>query len=133
MSGPHSPYAAALGLTVGDAGARIVVSMPSTTATAGRPGFLHGGAISALLDHAGWATLLGALEPGARIEPVTIAIDFMRGGLPQESHAAARIVRLGRRIANVHAFAWQDDEAKPIATANMKFLVDRSAPGSAYT
>ena len=35
------------------------------------------------------------------------------------------IVRLGRRIANVSVAAWQDDETKPAAAANLKFLIER--------
>lgn len=123
MIRPPSPYAATLALSVDTADGRIVVTMPSTPDTAGRPGFLHGGAIAALLDHAGLATARAALEPGVEVRAISIAIDFLRGGSEQHSHAAARIVRMGRRIANVHAVAWQDDEAKPIATANLKFLI----------
>lgn len=123
----RSPYAAMLGLSVGEIGGRIVVTMPSTPGTAGRPGFLHGGAIATLLDHAGLGAVRAALEAGATVLPVTIAIDFLRGGLQQETYAAAKIVRMGRRIVNVHAFAWQDDEDRPIATANLKFLIERSA------
>ena len=112
-----SPYATTLGLTLARVDGRIVVTMASTDGTAGRPGFLHGGAISGLLDYAAWATLLEALESDTRIKPITIGIDFMRGGKPQDCYAAATIVRLGRRVANVQAFAWQDDEARPIASA----------------
>lgn len=129
MAAFTSPYATTLGLTLANVDGRVVVTMPSSDHTAGRPGFLHGGAISGLLDYAAWATLLGALDAegsaGARIKPITIGIDFMRGGKPQDSFAAARIVRLGRRVANLQAFAWQDDETKPIASANLKFIVER--------
>lgn len=127
MNTAPSPYAAALGLSVDAAGERIVVTMPSTPGTAGRPGFLHGGAIATLLDHAGLVAVRAALDPKVKVAPITIAIDFLRGGLQRESYAAAKIVRMGRRIVNVHAFAWQDDEDRPIATANLKFLIERSA------
>jgi len=39
------------------------------------------------------------------------------------SHAAARIVKLGRRVMNVHAEMWQDDEAKPVAVLHGHFLI----------
>lgn len=120
-----SPYACTLGLTLVRQDARIVVTMPHGDGLIGRPGFLHGGAIAGLLDYTAWVTLIDALDEQARIKPVTITVDFMRGGKLEDTHAAAVIVRLGRRIANISASAWQDDEAKPIANANLKFLIER--------
>ena len=126
MSDFTSPYARTLGLTLAhtDHGG-IVVTMPMGDGLMGRPGFLHGGAIAGLLDYAAWATLLADLEDGARIKPIAITVDFMRGGKHADSFASAVIVREGRRIANVIATAWQDDPAKPIASANLKFLIER--------
>jgi uncharacterized protein (TIGR00369 family) len=120
-----SPYACKLGLTLSHEDGRVVVTMPPGDGVAGRPGFLHGGAISGLLDYAAWVTVMDALDEGVRIKPIGITVDFMRGGKMEPAYAAAQIVRLGRRIANVVATAWQEDEAKPIASANLKFLIDR--------
>ena len=121
-----SPYARELRLTHRHDGTRRIVTMPFFDGTLGRPGFLHGGAIAGLLEYAAWTTVLDAIEDDpARIKPVNITVDFMRGGLMLESHASAVIVRLGRRIANVVATAWQDDETKPIASANLKLLLER--------
>ena len=111
-------------------GARV--TMPFADGLTGRPGFLHGGAISGLLENTAWVTLLDALSEDAlsedaKIKPVTVTVDFLRGGAPVETHAEARIVRLGRRIANVLVTAWQEDRAKPIATANLKMMIDRQA------
>jgi uncharacterized protein (TIGR00369 family) len=125
-----SPYARKLGLTLSHEDGRIVVTMPPGDGVAGRPGFLHGGAISGLLDYAAWVTVMDALEDGVRIKPVGITVDFMRGGQMEPAYAAAQIVRLGRRIANVVATAWQEDEAKPIASVRMTFLVERGLPPS---
>ena len=120
-----SPYARTLGLTVHHDGDRVVVTMAPGDGVSGRPGFIHGGAIAALLDHAAWVSLLDAIEDGARIKPIGITVDFMRGGRMEPAYASARIERLGRRVANVIATAWQDDAAKPIASANLKFLIAR--------
>lgn len=125
MADLDSPYARLLGLTLARKDGRAIVSMPPGNGVAGRPGFLHGGAISGLLDYAAWVTLSDAVENGARIKPIAITVDFMRGGKMEPAHASALIVREGRRIANVVATAWQDDEAKPIASANIKFLIER--------
>ena len=120
-----SPYARTLGLTLSRDSGQAVVTMPPGNGVSGRPGFLHGGAISGLLDYAAWVTVMDALEDGVRVKPISITVDFMRGGKMEDAHASAQIIRLGRRIANVVATAWQDDPAKPIASANLKFLVER--------
>ncbi len=104
-------------------GARIV--MPVADGLLGRPGFLHGGAIAGLLENAAWVTVLESIPAEATIKPVTVTVDFLRGGAMVETYAEAEIVRLGRRIANVLVTAWQDDRAKPIATANLKMMIER--------
>ncbi len=122
----NSPYARELRLTHRHEGGRRIVTMPFFDGTLGRPGFLHGGAIAGLLEYAAWTTLLDALEADpARIKPVSIAVDFMRGGQTVDTQASATIARLGRRIANVVATAWQEDDSKPIASASLKFLIVR--------
>ena len=61
------------------------------------------------------------------LKPVTVTVDYMRGGVEAlgDTFAAARIERLGKRIANIEALAWQQDRAKPIAAARINFLLDR--------
>ncbi len=121
-----SPYAKSLGLILAQDGARIRLSMPFADVLLGRPGFLHGGAITGLLENAAWANVLHALgdEP-VQLKPIAITVDFLRGGQMQDTHASARIIRMGRRVVVVEASAWQEDETKPIATADLKLLVVR--------
>ena len=102
--------------------------MPFHDDVTGRPGFLHGGAIAGLLEFAAYATLRHALgDQRADMKPITVTVDFMRAGQPVDTFAAARIERLGARIANVEAFAWQSERGSPIATAQMNFLLAREA------
>lgn len=121
-----SPYARTLGLTLSRATGRAVVTMPPGDGVSGRPGFLHGGAISGLLEYAAWVTLTDTLSGAETIKPISITVDFMRGGKMEPAYASAQIVRQGRRIANIIATACQDDETKPIAAANLKFLIERT-------
>jgi acyl-coenzyme A thioesterase PaaI-like protein len=60
------------------------------------------------------------------VKPINVRIDFMRGGTDHETYAAATGTRLGGRVANVEARAWQQDRAKPIAVARMSLLLRRS-------
>lgn len=115
------PYARGLGIEVERMeGHAPVLAMDFSERVQGRPGYLHGGALSGLLEMAAIAALQADLaqENGAtRIKPVNVTIEFMRGGTQQRTYALGRVTRAGRRIANVSAEAWQDDPAKPIATA----------------
>ena len=120
------PYAETLGLSVApDDGGAPVLTMPFSDAVLGRPGFLHGGAISGLMEVAAIAALQHALEDGGRIKPINVTVDFMRGGRDKMTYARGVVTRLGNRVANVEATAWQDDPAKPIAAARMNYLIAR--------
>ena len=100
--------------------------MPFHDDVVGRPGFLHGGAIAGLLEFAAFATLRQALgDNAATMKPINVTVDYMRGGQPLDTFAAATIERLGARIANVEAQAWQKDRNAPIAAAQMNFLLAR--------
>jgi uncharacterized protein (TIGR00369 family) len=122
------PYAELLGLSTrrGDDGTLLWV-MPFREQVIGRPGFLHGGAIAGLLEFAALGTLYEALadEPGVTPKPINVSVDFMRGGIDTETFAAAVITRLGQRVANVEAHAWQLDRTRPIAAARMNLLLRR--------
>jgi uncharacterized protein (TIGR00369 family) len=131
MSSAHGfglpPYALALDMAVveGTSGAPVI-TMPFADKVQGRPDFLHGGAISGLLEMAAISAIYSALRAqgsDASIKQVNVTIDFMRGGLGQQTFAIGEVTRLGRTMANVEARAWQDDRDKPIAMAQMHYLI----------
>ena len=122
------PYAQLLGVTVEERDdAPPLIVMPFGNDVLGRPGFLHGGAIAGLLEIAAIAALRHALagDGGGRIKPISVTADFMRGGREKPTQAQGKVTRLGTRVANVDAVAWQDDPARPIARAQMNYLVVR--------
>jgi uncharacterized protein (TIGR00369 family) len=121
------PYAEFLGITVDRSGAGApVLVMPFSGDVLGRPGFLHGGAIGGLLEMAAIVALWHALgDEDARGKPIGVTVDYMRGGRELPTRAQGTVTRLGSRIANVEAVAWQDDSAKPIASARMNYLLKR--------
>ena len=126
------PYAAILGVSIeAEDGAPPILVMPFANDVVGRPGFLHGGAISGLLEMAAIAALQHALDAEggdgayARIKPVNVTVDFMRGGRDKLTYSTGIVTRLGNRVANVEASAWQDDPSKPIAAARMNYLIAR--------
>lgn len=121
------PYALALDMSVVDElDGAPVIAMPFADRVQGRPGFLHGGAISGLLEMAAVAAIHRALltkGSDSAIKQVNVTIDFMRGGTGQMTYAVGEVTRLGRTMANVEARAWQDDAEKPIAMGYMHYLI----------
>jgi uncharacterized protein (TIGR00369 family) len=121
------PYAKTLGIEPLQLEGERLYRMPFGETVLGRPGFLHGGAIAGLLELAAIGTLLRELDDdNARAKPINMSVSFMRGGTDQDTFAAATITRIGSRVANVDAHAWQADRAKPIASAQLNLLVRRA-------
>jgi len=122
------PYADLLKLRIEERDDGPLFVMPFHDDVVGRPGFLHGGAIAGLLEFAAFTTLKRALgDREVAMKPITVTVDYMRGGTDRETFADATVERLGARIANVEAYAWQKDRAEPIASARLNFLLVRPA------
>ena len=121
------PYADFLGLIETPGETAPLYLMPFTIGVTGRPGFLHGGALGGLLEMAAIGALKQALGGAdARIKPVNVTVDYMRGGRDKPTYARGTVTRLGNRIANVEAVAWQDEPERPIAAARMNYLISRA-------
>jgi len=122
-----TPYARALGIVLDRIEDDVpVLRVEFADAVQGRPGALHGGAISGLLETAGYALLRGILVRAERptaMKPINLTVQFLASGKPRPTFARARIVKLGRRTANLSIEAWQDDPARPIASAVMNVMV----------
>ncbi len=120
------PYARLLNLRFEVQHGSMLVVMPYGDDVVGRPGNLHGGAIAGLLEFAAFSGLSHALDDDSvTMKPVTVTVDYLRPGLERETCATATIERLGASIANVEAFAWQEERDQPIATARLNFLLER--------
>ncbi|MEO7411619.1 MAG: PaaI family thioesterase [Sphingomicrobium sp.] len=125
---PLPPYGRLLGLRAEHDGAIRRFAMPFSPDVVGRPGFLHGGAIAGLLEFTAFDALTRALGDSAVVmKPVTVTVDYLRGASEGQgdTFAEASVERLGNRIANIEAMAWQTDRAKPIAAARINFLLER--------
>jgi uncharacterized protein (TIGR00369 family) len=120
------PYAGFLGIAV-DAdtdGARIY-RMPYRADLIGnsRKPALHGGTVAGLLELSMQLEVLIA-ETQARLPyPVDFSIDYWRSAGPKDCLCRCRLIRSGRRMAQVQAECWQDDAERPIAFARADFLL----------
>jgi uncharacterized protein (TIGR00369 family) len=121
------PYARTLGIDIDhDENGNPVLFVDFSERVLGRPGFLHGGAMSGLMEMAAMAALRAEMERRGeqmRLKPVNVQVEFMRGGTEQRTYAMGTVTRAGRRVALVNAECWQDDRDKPIALAQIKVLL----------
>ncbi len=122
------PYAAFMGLSLAadpDMAGQYITTMRFDESLIGNVDLpaLHGGTISALLEMAALFQLTCDIEPEIMPKVVTITIDYMRSGGPNDTYAVASASRIGRRVANLRAEAWQEDRTRLIAAANINFLL----------
>ncbi|WP_421990605.1 PaaI family thioesterase [Qipengyuania sp.] len=122
-----TPYARSLGITLErwDDGTPVL-SVPFEETVEGRPEHYHGGATGGLLETAGYAALRAELarqDRVATLKPINITVQYLAAGKSRTSYALGRITKLGRRSANITVEAWQEDRARPIATAVMNVLM----------
>jgi uncharacterized protein (TIGR00369 family) len=119
------PYCAFLGVTARIVDGNVMLEMPFDAKLVGNPGIpaIHGGVIGSLLETAAIAQTVWAIKSASLPKPVDITIDYLRTGRAVTSFASARLARQGRRVVNVHATMWQEDETKPVAALRGHFLL----------
>ncbi|RMD82588.1 MAG: PaaI family thioesterase [Candidatus Dadabacteria bacterium] len=119
------PYARFLGVRVERTPAGLLCVLPFRRELVGNPNLpaLHGGVLGAFLELTAILQLIEAEESARVARPINFGIDYLRTARPRETRARAEIVKLGRRVANVRAVAWQDDPDRPVAAGNGKFLL----------
>jgi len=119
------PYCEFLGLKAVLRGEEVVLEMPFDPKLIGNPGIpaLHGGVIGSLLETAAIAQAIWSTRAVKIPKPVDFTVDYLRTGRAVTTYAKARLARQGRRVVNVHAELWQEDEARPIAALRGHFLL----------
>ncbi|HAQ34771.1 MAG: thioesterase [Maricaulis sp.] len=130
-----SPHAQALGLALDGLGpGRATMRAPYRVDLIGDPEtrVLHGGVVTALLDHACGVAAFSGL--GAKETPATLdlRIDYMRPAEPgKDIIAEAECIRAHGLIAFVRATAHDGDESDPVATAQAAFMVTKPSKEAA--
>jgi uncharacterized protein (TIGR00369 family) len=119
------PYARFLGVEVERADGVLECVLPFRDEIVGnaRLPAVHGGVLGAFLELTALLRLIDESGTDRVPKPITFSVDYLRSAGPSATRARAEIFKLGRRIANVHVVAWQDDRARPVAAGNGKFLL----------
>jgi acyl-coenzyme A thioesterase PaaI-like protein len=120
------PYTRFLGISAELSGGALIGKLTFSEKLIGNPSLpaLHGGTLAALLESTAIFTLLVDAETRRLPKIINITIAYLRSGRPVDTFAKSVITKHGRRVAAVHVNAWQDDPARPIATAIAHFLID---------
>jgi len=118
------PYARFLGIRAELKGDELTLVMPFSDHLIGNPMLpaLHGGVVGARMEVTALTQLAIASKSEAFPKTIDINIDYLRSGRPVDTFARARVVKIGRRIANVQAEAWQAERHQPIATLHGHFM-----------
>lgn len=119
------PYARFLGLHAEKRDGELLMRLTFSSGLVGNASIqaLHGGTIGALLESAAIFELLSDLQTVVLPKTINVTIDYMHSGHAVDTWAKATIAKRGRRVASVHAVAWQEDRQRPIASATGHFLV----------
>lgn len=129
------PHARALGMRLDKAGdGAAVMRLPYREEFVGDPetGVIAGGAVFALVDTCGGAAVM-AHKVGTRgTATLDLRIDYMRGATPgQEIVAEAECYHTTRTVAFCRITAYDEDRARPVATATGAFTLElRSKKGA---
>jgi uncharacterized protein (TIGR00369 family) len=118
----NSPFARALGIRLG---ADDTLVMPFSPKIIGNPMLpaIHGGMTGAFLETTAIVGVTRELGVSSPPKPIGLTINYLRSGRALDSYARVSIVKLGRRVVAFEAQAWQDDPAKPIASAFGHFML----------
>lgn len=119
------PYTRFLGIGVENTTGEVLCRMRYAPMLIGNSSIpaLHGGTLGGLMESAAIFELLLRTQEERVPKIISITVDFLRSGRPQDTLAKASITRLGRRVANLQVQAWQEDRGKPIASASALFLL----------
>jgi uncharacterized protein (TIGR00369 family) len=119
------PYARFLGISAAAEAGVLTARLAIADTIIGNPALpaIHGGVVGAFLETAAILQLLWTLDSIRIPKTITITIDYLRTAGAHETFARAEVTKLGSRVANVRAYAWQAEIAKPVAGANANFLI----------
>jgi uncharacterized protein (TIGR00369 family) len=122
-----SPHAVDLGFTLESISpGEAVVRAPYRDDLIGDPdtGVMHGGVVTALLDHASGTAAFAGLGGTQALATLDLRLDYMRPATPGlDVIAEAHTVKVSGLIAFVEAVAHNGDRDDPVATAHAAFMV----------
>jgi len=128
------PYVRHLGIRVldGPADAPLRFFLPFRPELVGNSMLpaLHGGAVGALLETAALVQVIVAEQQPRLPKLIDFSVDYLRSARARDCHAVCDVARRGSRIVAVTVRCWQEDPARPIATARAHLLLVANGAGA---
>lgn len=120
------PYAKLLGISCVRAGDEVIFTLPAKEDNIGNPTLpaIHGGVLGGFIEHAAVLQVILKMEEPKFPKVIDLSIDYLSAGLFKDTFAEVKILRIGRRMANVSVTVWQTLKSKPIATARAHLLLN---------
>ncbi|MBD3895925.1 PaaI family thioesterase [Halomonas sp. ML-15] len=84
---------------------------------------LHGGVVAAFMETAAALDLMLATREPRLPKTIDFSIDYLQAARLAPTQARCRLLREGKRMANVQVTAWQQSESQPVATARLHFAL----------
>jgi uncharacterized protein (TIGR00369 family) len=111
-----------------------IMSMPYDERLIGDPstGVIHGGAVSALMDSCGGASVFMHPDNGGASVTLDLRIDYMRPAKPGlRINAESHCFHVTRNVAFVRVVTWAESKDEPVATATGAFSFTHKRKGQA--
>lgn len=120
------PYAELIGVRLFPAGEELIFHLPAKESNIGNPTLpaIHGGVLGGFVEHAAILYVLLRMENPSFPKIIDLSIDYLSAGHFRDTYAECKILRMGRRLANVAITVWQTNKEKPVCTARAHLLLD---------
>jgi acyl-coenzyme A thioesterase PaaI-like protein len=119
------PYSSFIGAQAKVENEIVIYWLERRASNIGNPSLpaIHGGVIGGFLELSAAIEILYVLDVIVVPKVVDFSLDYLRPGRYKTIYAKCTVLRQGKKLVNVSATAWQDDPARPIATARCHFLL----------
>lgn len=123
------PYVSHLGIRVenatGDTTEPLRFHLPFRPEIIGNPMLpaLHGGVVGALLETTGLIQVIVSERQPRLPKLIDFSVDYLRSAHAKDCWATCNVARMGSRVAAISVRCWQENEARPIATARAHLLL----------
>lgn len=125
----RTPYVRFIGLRAELAGDEMTAILPFAQQNVGNMMLpaLHGGVVGAMMEMTALAQLALIQKSPRPAKTIDVTIEYLRPARALTTYARAEVRKVGRRVANVHVEAWQEQRSNPVAALRGHFLMGPDA------